>query len=150
LEWIYGFWYDLLVDSKNDKGPLFSLKLANFTLDWNLRIILYTIPMYVAGFLQASMWKQFNPDGTLTYGNFLGNSNANYANVLMRAIGGTLYIIGMFVLTYNVIRTVRANAKVEDELAEAPELQKLAVVELKERSSTPWLEKTNSVDHIGY
>jgi cytochrome c oxidase cbb3-type subunit I/II len=53
----------------------------------------------------------------------------------MRAIGGTLYIIGMFVLTYNVIRTVRANAKVEDELAEAPELQKLAVVELKERSS---------------
>jgi cytochrome c oxidase cbb3-type subunit I/II len=24
-----------------------------------------------AGFLQASMWKQFNPDGTLTYGNFL-------------------------------------------------------------------------------
>jgi cytochrome c oxidase cbb3-type subunit I/II len=26
--------------------------------------------MYVAGFLQASMWKQFNPDGT-TYGNFL-------------------------------------------------------------------------------
>jgi cytochrome c oxidase cbb3-type subunit I/II len=24
LEWIYGFWYDLLVDSKNDKGPVFS------------------------------------------------------------------------------------------------------------------------------
>jgi cytochrome c oxidase cbb3-type subunit I/II len=48
------------------------------------------------------MWKQFNPDGTLTYGNF-GNSNANYANVLMRAIGGTLYIIGMFVFVYNII-----------------------------------------------
>jgi hypothetical protein len=31
--------------------------------------------------LQASMWEQFNPDGTLTYGNF-GNSNSNYANVL--------------------------------------------------------------------
>jgi cytochrome c oxidase cbb3-type subunit I/II len=105
--------------------------------------------MYVAGFLQASMWKQFNPDGTLTYGNFLETVTQIMPMYWMRAIGGTLYIIGMFVLTYNVIRTVRANAKVEDELAEAPNY-KLAVVELKERSFTPWLEKTNSVDHIGY
>jgi cytochrome c oxidase cbb3-type subunit I/II len=56
----------------------------------------------------------------------------------------------MFVLTYNVIRTVRANAKVEDELAEAPELQKLAVVELKGEVPPLVREKTNSVDHIGY
>jgi cytochrome c oxidase cbb3-type subunit I/II len=70
--------------------------------------------------LVSSMWKQFNPDGTLTYGNFLETVTQIMPMYWMRAIGGTLYIIGMFVLTYNVIR-VRANAKVEDELAEAPE-----------------------------
>ena len=54
------------------KTKLYSKALANFHF-WigTLGIILYALPMYVAGFVQASMWKQFNPDGTLTYGNFL-------------------------------------------------------------------------------
>jgi cytochrome c oxidase cbb3-type subunit I/II len=52
--------------------------------------------MYVAGFLQASMWKQFNPDGTLTYGNFLETVTQIMPMYWMRAIGGTLYLIGMY------------------------------------------------------
>jgi cytochrome c oxidase cbb3-type subunit I/II len=67
LGMVYGFWYDLLVGSKNDKRTLFSAKLSTI-LDWNIR--LYTLPCMLQ-VLQASMWKQFNPDGTLTYGNFL-------------------------------------------------------------------------------
>ncbi len=65
------------------KTKLYSKKLANFHF-WigTLGIIFYALPMYVAGFTQASMWKQFNPDGTLVYGNFLRNSYSNYANVL--------------------------------------------------------------------
>jgi cytochrome c oxidase cbb3-type subunit I/II len=43
----------------------------------------------------------------------------------MRAIGGTLYLIGMFTLVYNIIQTVRLGSKIEDELAMAPELIKL-------------------------
>jgi cytochrome c oxidase cbb3-type subunit I/II len=63
------------------KGP-YSLPISKLPfLDRNLGIILYTLPMYVAGFLQASMWKQFNPDGTLTYGNFL-ETVTNHAYVL--------------------------------------------------------------------
>jgi cytochrome c oxidase cbb3-type subunit I/II len=44
-------------------------------------------------------------------------------------------------LTYNVIRTVRANAKVEDELAEAPELQKISSSRIKGEKFHPWLER---------
>ena len=44
------------------KTKLYSTGLANFHF-WigTLGIILYVLPMYVAGFTQASMWKQFNP-----------------------------------------------------------------------------------------
>jgi cytochrome c oxidase cbb3-type subunit I/II len=124
------------------KTALYSTKLANFHF-WigTLGIILYTIPMYVAGFLQASMWKQFNPDGTLTYGNFLETVTQIMPMYWMRAIGGTLYLTGMLVLVYNIIQTVRAGSKIEDELAEAPELQKINPGRIKGEKYHAWLER---------
>ena len=69
------------------KTTLYSEKLANFHF-WigTLGVILYTIPMYVAGFLQASMWKQFNPDGTLVYGNFLETVTQIMPMYMLRAV----------------------------------------------------------------
>jgi cytochrome c oxidase cbb3-type subunit I/II len=124
------------------KGKLYSIKLANFHF-WigTLGIIIYTLPMYVAGFTQASMWKQFNPDGTLAYGNFLETVTQIMPMYWMRAIGGTMYLIGMFVLVYNIILTVRANANVEDELAEAPELIKISAGRIKGEKYHSWLER---------
>lgn len=124
------------------KGSLYSHKLANFHF-WigTLGIILYTLPMYVAGFTQASMWKQFNPDGTLVYGNFLETVKEIIPMYAMRAVGGTMYLIGMFVLVYNIIMTVRANQKVEDELAQAPALQPLTNQRLKGEHWHTWLER---------
>ena len=124
------------------KTTLFSTKLANFHF-WigTLGIILYTLPMYVAGFLQASMWKQFNPDGTLTYGNFLETVTQIMPMYWMRAIGGTLYLTGMLVLVYNIIQTVRAGSTIEDELAEVPELQKITAGRIKGEKYHAWLER---------
>jgi len=124
------------------KTTLYSTKLANFHF-WigTLGIILYTIPMYVAGFLQASMWKQFNPDGTLTYGNFLETVTQIMPMYWMRAIGGTLYLTGMLVLVYNIIQTVRAGSTIEDELAEAAELQKITPGRIKGEKYHAWLER---------
>ncbi|TRX16390.1 cytochrome-c oxidase, cbb3-type subunit I [Flavobacterium franklandianum] len=124
------------------KTALYSIKLANFHF-WigTLGIILYTLPMYVAGFLQASMWKQFNPDGTLTYGNFLETVTQIMPMYWMRAIGGTLYLTGMLVLVYNIIQTVRAGETIEDELAEAPALQKITPGRIKGEKYHAWLER---------
>ena len=97
--------------------------------------------MYVAGFTQASMWKQFNPDGTLTYGNFLETVTQLMPMYWMRAAGGLLYLTGMLVLVYNIIKTVSANAKVEDELAEAPALAKLSNTRIKGEKYHAWLER---------
>ncbi|RZJ35663.1 MAG: cytochrome-c oxidase, cbb3-type subunit I [Flavobacterium sp.] len=124
------------------KAPLFSTKLANVHF-WlgTLGIIIYTLPLYVAGFVQASMWKQFNPDGTLTYGNFLETVQQIIPMYWMRAIGGTMYIIGMFILIYNVYKTIRANATIQDELAEAPELERISKGRVKGEKFHPWLER---------
>ena len=124
------------------KGSLYSLKLANLHF-WlgTLGIILYAFPLYIAGFVQASMWKQFNPDGSLTYGNFLETVKEIMPMYWMRAIGGTLYLIGMFVMVYNIVQTIRANDTVEDELAEAPPLQKISSGRIKGEKFHPWLER---------
>jgi cytochrome c oxidase cbb3-type subunit I/II len=124
------------------KTKLYSIGLANFHF-WigTLGIILYTLPMYVAGFTQASMWKQFNPDGSLVYGNFLETVTEIMPMYWMRAIGGTLYFTGLLVLVYNVIRTVMAGSPVEDELAEAPALVKISNKQLKGEAWHSWLER---------
>ncbi|WP_053990351.1 cytochrome-c oxidase, cbb3-type subunit I [Mangrovimonas sp. TPBH4] len=125
------------------KTKLYSVGLANFHF-WigTLGIIIYALPMYVAGFTQASMWKQFNPDGTLVYGNFLETVTEIMPMYLMRAIGGTMYVIGILILVYNIIATIRtSNASVTDELAEAPALQPVAKHRVAGEGYHTWLER---------
>ena len=108
------------------KTDLYSKKLANIHF-WlgTLGILFYALPLYVAGFTQAAMWKQFNPDGTLVYGNFLETVTQIMPMYAMRAFGGTLYLVGFILLAYNVIMTAKAGSAVEDELAEAAPLKKI-------------------------
>lgn len=124
------------------KTELFSKSLANFHF-WigTLGIVLYCIPLYVAGVQQHLMWKEFNPDGTLRYGNFLESVTAIMPMYYMRAIGGTLYLAGMLVLVYNIYKTIRAGQKVEDEFAEAPALAVISKRRLGGEGWHSWLER---------
>ena len=124
------------------KTKLYSLPLANLHF-WigTLGIIMYALPMYVAGFTQASMWKQFNPDGTLVYGNFLETVSEIIPMYWMRAIGGTLYLTGMLILVFNVIATIRKGSVVEDELAEAAALQRVSKKRVSGEGWHTWLER---------
>ncbi|MEP2935944.1 MAG: cytochrome-c oxidase, cbb3-type subunit I [Gilvibacter sp.] len=124
------------------KTKLFSIQLANVHF-WigTLGIIMYALPMYVAGFVQASMWEQFNPDGQLTYGNFLETVNQIMPMYWMRAIGGTMFIVGALIMVYNVIMTVRQGSKVTDELAEAVPLQKVTRKRTSKEGFHTWLER---------
>ena len=124
------------------KTELFSKKLANIHF-WlgTLGILFYALPLYVAGFTQAAMWKQFNPDGTLLYGNFLETVTQIMPMYMMRAFGGTLYLIGFILLAYNVIRTAQAGSTVEDELAEAAPLKKITPARIAGEGFHSWLER---------
>lgn len=124
------------------KTKLYSIKLANAHF-WigTLGIIMYALPMYVAGFMQASMWNQFNPDGTLTYGNFLETVTQIMPMYWMRAIGGTLFITGAFIMLYNVVMTARRGSNVTDELAEAAPLTPVTKRQTAGEGWHTWLER---------
>jgi len=124
------------------KTDLYSKKLANIHF-WlgTLGILFYALPLYVAGFTQAAMWKQFNPDGTLVYGNFLETVTQIMPMYAMRAFGGTLYLVGFILLAYNVIMTAKAGSKVEDELAEAAPLKKISAARMAGEGFHSWLER---------
>jgi cytochrome c oxidase cbb3-type subunit I/II len=104
---------------------LFSQKLANVHF-WigTMGILFYVIPMYWAGFTQSLMWKQFNPDGTLVYSNFLETVTQIIPMYALRAFGGLLYLSGVLVMVYNLIKTARSGSFIKETKAEAAPLLK--------------------------
>ncbi len=107
------------------KTNLYSKKLANAHF-WigTLGIVLYAIPLYWAGLAQSLMWKEFTPLGLLQYPNFLETVLQIVPMYIIRSIGGTLYFTGMFIMAYNLIKTVKQGSFMANEEAEAPALVK--------------------------
>jgi cytochrome c oxidase cbb3-type subunit I/II len=116
--------------------PLYSKKLAtNHFWIGTIGIILYTIPMYWAGFTQALMWKQFTEEGTLKF-QFLETVTHIIPMYITRSIGGLLYLSGVLIMVYNIFKTVKAGSLVADEAAEAPALE--AQVQVENHSKLYW------------
>ncbi|PZP36627.1 MAG: cytochrome-c oxidase, cbb3-type subunit I [Roseateles depolymerans] len=71
-----------------------------------LGIVLYIAAMWIAGVMQGLMWRAVNPDGTLVY-NFVESVKATWPFYVIRLAGGLLYLSGMLVMAWNVIKTVK-------------------------------------------
>jgi cytochrome c oxidase cbb3-type subunit 1 len=54
---------------------------------------------------QGLMWRAINTDGTLTYA-FIDAVKASYPYYFIRFLGGLMYLLGMCLMLYNVLRTV--------------------------------------------
>jgi len=115
----FGVLYWLLPRIFNTK--LYSIKLANAHF-WigTLGILFYAIPLYWAGWTQSLMWKQFTADGFLQYGNFLETVTQILPMYALRALGGTLYLVGVFIMVYNLLKTVNSGKLEANEAVEAP------------------------------
>ncbi|CCH00570.1 cytochrome c oxidase, cbb3-type, subunit I [Fibrella aestuarina BUZ 2] len=122
--------------------PLFSPKLmsVHFWLG-TLGILFYAIPMYISGFTQGMMWKEFTPEGTLHYGNFLETTLRLLPMHQMRAIGGTLYLAGAILMAYNLFKTMAAGSLTANEPAEAPALAKTFVATGGDTFWHRWFER---------
>ncbi len=68
-------------------------------------IVLYIASMWIAGVMQGLMWRAVGEDGMLTYA-FVESVKASYPFYAIRLAGGTLYLAGMFVMAWNVWKTV--------------------------------------------
>lgn len=113
----FGILYYLIPKMFNTR--LYSNRLANMHF-WigTLGILLYAVPMYWAGFMQSSMWKDFTPEGQLKW-QFLDTVTKMIPFYAARAVGGTLYLTGAIIMTYNLIKTVKAGSFTANEPAEA-------------------------------
>jgi len=81
-------------------------------------IVLYIAAMWIAGVMQGLMWRAVNADGTLTY-TFVEGVKATFPYYLIRLGGGVLYLSGMFVMLYNVLKTIGAGRAVDAPVIQA-------------------------------
>ncbi len=105
------------------RTSLYSVKLANWHF-WLglLGIMFYAVPMYWAGVTQGLMWKQFTKDGFLQYPNFLETVLQIVPMYRLRAIGGSLYILGTAIGAYNLYKTAKSGVFEPDTEARAASL----------------------------
>lgn len=101
------------------KTELFSKRLATIHF-WTglMGILIYYISMWAAGITQGLMWRAINPDGTLKYPDFVETVTRIVPLYYVRAVGGLLFIIGFFIMVYNIYKTISlAKEAPEDEEA---------------------------------
>jgi cytochrome c oxidase cbb3-type subunit 1 len=95
------------------RTEMYSVRLITFHF-WitTIGIVFYIAAMWIAGVMQGLMWRAVNPDGTLTYA-FVESVKATYPFYVIRLLGGTLVLAGMFVMLYNVWKTIAAGKTVD-------------------------------------
>lgn len=121
------------------KTELYSNKLASVHF-WlgTLGILFYAIPMYWAAVVQGLMWKDFTPEGILRHPNFLATTLQILPMHMLRAVGGAMYLAGVIIMTFNLVRTMKRGKLLADEPAEAPAMQPVV---LNEQTSHRRLER---------
>ncbi|MDF1688885.1 MAG: cytochrome-c oxidase, cbb3-type subunit I [Cycloclasticus sp.] len=89
------------------KQDMHSMKLVE-THFWvaTIGIVLYVASMWIAGVMQGLMWGAINDDGTLTY-SFVESLLRMHPFYLIRFLGGAMFLSGMFIMAYNVYKTIK-------------------------------------------
>jgi cytochrome c oxidase cbb3-type subunit 1 len=96
-----------------NRAEMYSIKLveAHFWIA-TVGVVLYIVALWISGVTQGLMWRAVNPDGTLTYA-FVEVVKAVYPYLIVRTLGGLLYLTGMLIMGYNVFRTISAGKPVD-------------------------------------
>jgi len=93
---------------------LYSKRMADLHFSiGTVGILLYVASMWVSGISQGMMWKAMNEDGGLMYPSFVETLIAIRPMYFTRLVGGTLYLVGMCMMAYNLWKTVRGAKPVE-------------------------------------
>jgi cytochrome c oxidase cbb3-type subunit I/II len=112
---------------------LWSRRLAD-THFWlgTFGILLYVVSMWVSGITQGLMWRAVDASGALVYPNFIETVNAVKPMYWMRFVGGSMYLVGMVMMAYNLGKTALAGKAVDGEAT--------VVVETRPAPEQPWAE----------
>lgn len=105
---------------------LYSQKLANVHF-WlgTVGIVLYIIPIYVAGITEGLMWRAVTDTGQLQYPDFIETVRAVVPMWSLRAVGGSIYLASVLVGGVNFYKTWKSRPRVYAEVVQyAPPLSK--------------------------
>ena len=96
------------------KREIYSKSLMN-TQFWiqTLGVVLYFTSMWIAGITQGMMWRAHDEFGNLAY-SFIDTVTVLHPYYTIRAVGGTLYLLGMFLFAYNMYKTMTSSRRVEE------------------------------------
>ena len=96
------------------KREIYSKSLMN-TQFWiqTLGVVLYFTSMWIAGITQGMMWRAHDEFGNLAY-SFIDTVTVLHPYYTIRAVGGTLYLVGMFLFAWNMYKTMTAGRRVEE------------------------------------
>ncbi|PSW56267.1 cytochrome-c oxidase, cbb3-type subunit I [Photobacterium leiognathi] len=72
----------------------------------HIGIVLYAVALWIAGIGQGYMWLKEEPNGSLSY-SFVEAMNFSAPWMLVRFIGGALFVLGIVLMIYNLYRTVK-------------------------------------------
>jgi cytochrome c oxidase cbb3-type subunit I/II len=95
---------------------LFSKQLANFHFWIGLiGILFYVASMWISGVRQGLMLNATRNGGTeLVYSQFLDTLDAIMPLMMMRTLGGGLFLVGHMLMVYNIWRTIRSGSPVNE------------------------------------
>ncbi len=91
-------------------------RLYSYTLvSWHfwlatLGIVLYAASMWVSGIMQGLMWREYDDQGFLVY-SFVETVEAMHPYYVIRALGGTFFLVGGLLMAYNVWQTIRGRVR---------------------------------------
>jgi len=77
-------------------------------------VVLYFTSMWIAGITQGMMWRAVDEYGNLVY-SFIDTVSVLHPYYAIRALGGLLYLIGVFMFAYNFFKTATAGRRLEQE-----------------------------------
>ena len=102
------------------KQEMWSTKLVT-THFWiaTVGVVLYIASMWISGVMQGLMWRAVNADGTLTY-SFIESVKASYPFWAIRTLGGLMFLSGMLLMLFNVVKTMQGARMVNDAAVPAP------------------------------
>jgi cytochrome c oxidase cbb3-type subunit I/II len=88
------------------QAKLYSLRLAGIHF-WlaTFGMILYATSIYSAGLTQGLMWRAFDETGRLAYPDFVETTMRLMPMYHARVLGGLLYITGMVLFGWNILKT---------------------------------------------
>jgi cytochrome c oxidase cbb3-type subunit I/II len=102
----FGIIYYLVPKLWNNNMYSQRLMNAHFWIGF-LGILLYYISMWASGITQGLMWRAVDGNGQLVYPDFVETVMRIIPLYYVRFLGGTLYIVGFFLLIYNVWVTIK-------------------------------------------